>query len=423
MFRTNCPFPGARCCYAANVGQGSRTTRRGEEIAAVLFGLALLAAGGAALFFIFTIAPVHSSADAVRSSVEVAPGPRDAKAVDEGRRLARALLVDGNLPALSIAVARDGALVWSEAFGWADVETRLPATASTRFRIGAVSKAFTAAAAGLLRDRGRLELDAPVQRHVAAYPEKAWPVTPRHLLGEVAGVHHLRDDHELMPGRHCANLGEALEVFRDEPLRFQPGTAYRFSIYGWVLLSAVVDGASGEGFAGFISREVFAPLGMVLTALETSDAVPSRTSLYFPRTATRPELGLQDAPDADYSCFAGAGAYLSTASDLARFGASMLTPGLVTEATLRDLLTPYRLDSGASAGRALGGAVGQASIAGMPAQMLNVRGTPIGGTVHLLMFPEQQLVIALLSNVSYATGMEPLGVALAASFTEEPRGD
>ena len=121
---------------------------------------------------------MHESAAAVPSTAAAAPADRYAGPVDQSKRLARALAAGDSLPGLSVAVAVDGEIVWAEGFGVTDVESRTPVTPLTRFRLGALSKPLTALAAALLHDRGRLDLDAPVQRYVPAYPGSNGP-SPR----------------------------------------------------------------------------------------------------------------------------------------------------------------------------------------------------------------------------------------------------
>jgi CubicO group peptidase (beta-lactamase class C family) len=277
------------------------TRRRVEAALAVLFAAAMMLVGGAVIFFFVTISPVHTDPAAVPSTAAAVQAERYSGAVEETRRLVRSLLVDENLPGLSVGVAMDGEIVWAEGFGWADVERRAPVTPLTRFRIGSVSKPLTAAAVGLLHDRGRIDLDAPVQRYVRAFPQKQWAVSTRQLMGDVAGVHHLRGEHEIVPSGHCASLDEALRIFDRDPLLFRPGTQYRYSIYGWILVSAVVEAAAAQPFPRFMTREVFEPVGMNDTVLD-GEEVPGRASSYFPRSFMRTDLGLQDAPQADYSC-------------------------------------------------------------------------------------------------------------------------
>jgi CubicO group peptidase (beta-lactamase class C family) len=165
----------------------------------------------------------------------------------------------------------NGGIVWAEGFGFANVERRTQVTPVTRFRLGSVSKTLTAAGVALLYERGRIDLDASVQRYVPLYPRKPWPVTTRQLMGDIAGVHVIRvDNNDQVPHFDCARMDEALKFFASEPLLFEPGTNYRFSTNGWILLSAVVEAAAAEPFPTFMTREVLAPLGMESTILEAT---------------------------------------------------------------------------------------------------------------------------------------------------------
>ena len=249
-----------------------RSTRWRTEAALAVFSVVVMSAvAGGALWFTFK-KPVHESAAAVPSTAAAAPTDRYAGAVEESRRLARALVAADNLPGLSVAVAVDGEIVWAEGFGVTDVDSRTPVTPLTRFRLGALSKPLTAVAAALLHDRGRLDLDAPVQRYVPAYPRKQWTVTTRQLMGDVAGVHRIRgDNNDAMPGGHCDNVGEAVAMLADDPLLFEPGTQHRYSVWGWVLVSAVVEGAAGEPFSRVMAREVFEPLAMTRTVVAETE--------------------------------------------------------------------------------------------------------------------------------------------------------
>ena len=207
---------------------GVRSTRgRTEAALAVLFAVLLVVAGGAV--WLASTMSVHEDATAVPSTVAVADRDRYADSVEESSRLARALVAGDDLPGLSVAVSVHGEIVWAEGFGWADEDSRTPITPLTRFRLGALSKPLTAVAVALLHDRGRLDLDAPVQRYVPAYPEKQWTVTTRQLMGDVAGVHRIRgDNNDAMPVEHCASLDEAVALVADDPLLFKPGTQHRY---------------------------------------------------------------------------------------------------------------------------------------------------------------------------------------------------
>jgi serine beta-lactamase-like protein LACTB, mitochondrial len=393
-----------------------RSTRdRAEAALALLFAVLMVVVGGGAVWLFFP-ASVHEDAATVPSTAVAAHADRYAGPVEESRRLARGLVVGDHLPGLSVAVAVDGEIVWAEGFGWADSGRRTPVTPRTRFRLGALSKPLTAAAAALLHDRARLDLDAPVQRYVPAYREKQWTVTTRQLMGDVAGVHRIRgDNNDAMPVEHCANLDEAVALFAGDPLLFEPGTEHRYSIYGWILVSAVVEGAAGEPFARFMVRQVFEPLAMERTVVSETKDLEGVTSL-SPLSFFGKRLGVEEARRPDYSCLAGAGAFLSTPTDLVRLGSAMRKPGLLKADTIAAFQTPTRLASGASTTYALGWTVRSSQLAGKPARIVSHRGSPWGGSVSLLTFPDLGLAIAAAANMTDASGVYPFGLQVAEAF-------
>lgn len=380
----------------------------------------LVVGGGAAAWFLTTI-PVHEDGAPVPSTAAAVPSGRYADPVEESRRLARVMVARDKVPGLSVAVAVDGEVVWAEAFGWADVVSRTPLTPLARFRLGALSKPLAAVAAALLHDQGKLDLDAPVQRYVPAYPDKPWTVTTRQLLGDAAGVHRIRgDNNDAMPGGHCGSLAEGVAMVAGDPLLFEPGTEHRYSIWGWVLVSAVVEGAAGEPFARVMERQVFEPLAMDRTVVEETDGLDAVPSFYSTRWLMNTPLGVEDEGRPDYSCLAGAGAFVSTPTDLVRLGSATLKPGLLKAETIADFQTPTRLASGASATYAMGWTVGRVQLAGQPARMVSHRGSPWGGSVALLTFPDLGLAIATAANVMHAE-VDPFARQVAEVFARTPR--
>jgi len=396
-----------------------RSNRRLEAAVALFFVVAIVVVGGVALNVFLNIAPpVHTDPAAVPASMGTASAERYAGAVEKTRSLSRALLVQENLPGLSLAVAVDGKIVWAEGFGYASVERRAPVTPSTRFRAGSVSKTLTAAAVALLYDRGRIDLDAPVQTYVPAYPQKQWTVTTRQLLGDIAGVHRLRgenNNNDNVPRGNCTSLAQALQIFSVEPLAFEPGTRYRYSTYGWILLSAVVESAAAKSFATFMSDEIFQPLGMDRTALEGTSSDADTVSFYGTKRSFGVDQGVTDAAEENYSCFFGAGGFFSTPSDLVRLGSAMLKPGLLKPETIALFQTPLQLKSGASTGFALGWKVDDIQLAGRPVRVLRHRARLFGGTTSLSIFPELGLVVAAMSNENDDT-VDPFALQVAETF-------
>ena len=386
----------------------------GRATAALLLVVAV--AVGVAVRFVSTM-PAQAAAPMLPSATAPAPPERYARAVSELRQRARALFVDPNLSGLSVAVAVDGEIVWAEGFGWTDVARHTPVTPLSRFRLGALSKPLTAAAVALLHDQGRLDLDAPVQRYVPAYPAKQWPITTRQLMGDVAGVHRIRgDNNDAMPVEHCDSLAEAVALLADDPLLFEPGTQHRYSIWGWVLVSAVVEGAAAAPFDRAMGRDVFEPLGMTHTAVAEREGRDDDMPVYAPRVLFGLPFGIEEARRPDYSCLAGAGAFLSTPTDLVRLGSAMRTPGLLKADTIAAFQTPTRLVSGASTTYAHGWTVSRVQLGGEPARMVSHRGSPMGGTISLLTFPDLGLAVAAAANATDVSGVNPLALQIAESF-------
>jgi hypothetical protein len=163
-------------------------------------------------------------------------------------------------------------------------------------------------------------------------------------------------------------------------------------------------------------RHVFEPLAMDRTVVAETEGLDGVTS-YNPRSVLAAQLGVKKAlTRPDYSCVAGAGAFLSTPTDLVRFATGTIKPGLLKAETLTDMQTPTRLVSGASTTYALGWTVSSVHLAGAPARMVSHRGSPMGASVSLLTFPDLSLAIAAAANVSNATGVDRFARQVAETF-------
>ena len=382
-------------------------------------GLPIVVVAGVLYYMPVTAAPIHPNPQDVKSVMESPPLPQWSGAVERGRQLVRAGLVEQNLPGISVAVGIGQDIVWAEGFGWADVEKHLPVAPRTRFRIGHVSKTFTSAAVGVLLEQGRLNLDDEIQTTVPAFPRKQWPVTLRELMGHTAGIRHYPGEYADVPKGHCDRASEGLQSFADSPLLFEPETKSSYSTYGWVLVSAAVEAAAGEPFFRFVQTKIFTPLGMTGTLPDSvTESIPDRATPYFSRFSGDNLFGVNEAPIADYSCFAGAGAFLSTPSDLARFGMALGDGKLLRTATVRMLHTPQQLASGKETELGLGWTVETVPLACEPTQLASDASRSLfGGSASFLLFPDRGIVVALTTNTSYAA-LRPIALQIAEAFAE-----
>ena len=379
-------------------------------VSLVLLGVGLLAVGIPGLFVYMrvTATKVHRDSQKIPSVMESPPLAKWAGAAEQARQIVRASMSENNLAGLSVAVGIDGEIVWAEGFGFADIQSSLPVTPHHRFRTGTASIVFTSAAIGLLLDQGRLKLDDEIQRYVPEFPAKQWPVTVRQAMGDVAGLKGEDPDDGVLTSSHCERPADAVALFAKEPLLFQPGTEYRDSTFGWVLLSAVVEAASDTPFAAFLNERILRPLGMLDTFKESvTTAPPDAATSYNPRFAANPVYGIKPLPKFDYSCHAGSNGFLSTPSDLVRFGMAINRGKLLRPQTVQTLQTPQRLTSGKSSGQqtsyGLGWDLKTVTLAGQQVQAAGHNGHFwVEEVSSLLTFPERGLAVAVMSNVSFA---------------------
>ena len=365
-------------------------------------------------------APLHPNPQDVPSITQSAPSAQWAGAVDRGRQIVRTSLVEQNLPGLSVAVGAGGEIVWAEGFGWADLEGRVPVAPDTLFRIGTASKVLTSAAAGLLFEKDLLRLDAEIQTYVPAFPKKPWPVTVRQLMAHLSGVRNDGGDEGPLYSQRCERPVQALELFADDALLFEPGTRFRYSSYGWILVSAAVEAAADESFLTFMRNQIFKPLGMDQTKADsTAESMPDRATFYFPQFGADPLYGLHLMRPIDYSCYAGASVFLSTSSDLVRFGMAMNGGTLLQPATLQVLQTSQRLSSGQETGYGLGWDLDAVTLVGEQTTSVGHDGQTLGGRVaSLLTFPRHGIVVAVTTNLSYADTFA-VGLKIAEVFAEQ----
>lgn len=250
------------------------------------------------LFLLFAAVAAHARDDKVRAFEQFVEQTMKAQ----------------QMPGLSVAVMH-GDFRWSRGFGFADLENQVPARAESSYRMGSVSKPFTAAAVLKLAEEGKLDLDAEVQTYVPYFPKKAHPVTVRQLLAHQGGISHYRDYMKEGRIREPKNTREALAIFQDFELIAEPGTAYNYSSYGYNLLGAVIEGASGKPYGEYVAEHVWKPLGMTSTRMDDPRAlVPHRVTGYVLEDGK-----LRRSEYVDISSRFGGGGARSTVDDMLRF--------------------------------------------------------------------------------------------------------
>ncbi|MHA7627365.1 serine hydrolase [Corallococcus sp. M7] len=284
-----------------------------------------------------TPAPSESAekpASPPESSAKVAPEP-DAKASEFPPEVQRALdalvradLKQGPTAGLSVGVMRGGQR-WMNGYGYRDVAKKLPATVRTTYRMASITKSFTAVAVMQLAQAGKLDLDADIHTLVPEYPVKQWPVTVRQLLGHLGGV-PTYDSPSAGNNTKPVTTKEAIGLFADRPLVSEPGTRYLYTTWGFNLLGAAVETASGQSYREYLRDHVFGPANMShadVDEISTRDA--QQAVGYRVSGATLKTSRFLDVT----SRFAGGGTR-ATVEDLLGFARAVLDHKLVTRETM-----------------------------------------------------------------------------------------
>jgi serine beta-lactamase-like protein LACTB len=301
------------------------------------------------------------------------------------------------IPGVSVAVANQRG-VWTEGFGMADVENSVPMIDRTAIRLGSISKTITAVGIMQLVERDRMDLDAPIQRCVPSFPVKEWPLTIRQLLCHQGGVRHYRDD-EMSSARHYSDRLAPLEIFAKDPLLFEPGTKYSYTTYGYNLLGAALESAAGAPYMDYVQANIFRPAGMDHIAMDDSWAIiPHRSRGY----TLAPSGELRNCGLADTSNKVPGGGLISPSEDLVRFAMALMTGKLLKPETLRMMSTPQRLKDGTVTNYGLG--LMMFVINGRTA--VGHGGGQQGASTLLVLYPEQELSIAVMCNRDGAAPMQ-----------------
>jgi len=246
----------------------------------------------------------------------------------------------------------------------------------------------------LLHEEGRLDLDAPIQRYVSGFPEKGYVITTRELLGHLGGIRGYTDaDGNSENTKYYETVTQSLERFENDPLAAPPGTKWLYSTYGYTLVSAAIEGASGQDFLSFMRERVFLPLQMRDTvADENSAVIPNRARWYN----VRADGTYRNSPYADLSYKWAGGGFLSTAEDLVRFGSAMLRPGFLKQNTLSQILTSQKTTAGVETKYGLGWEIYPEGHGEM--RRFEHSGGATGSSSLLILYPDQGVVIAWLQN-------------------------
>jgi CubicO group peptidase (beta-lactamase class C family) len=297
----------------------------------------------------------------------------------------------GDTSGAAVLVAREGKIVFQGGFGFADIEKKSPITPETKFRIGSISKQFTAAAVLRLAEQGKLSLDDSLDKYFPDFPH-AGEVKLRHLLTHTSGLHSYTDKPDFI-GRVKEPIEPArlIEWFQRDPPDFAPGKGFHYNNSAYFLLGEIVAKVSGKSFADHLQETIFEPLGMKDTGIYVNSAPPAGMANGYSFANEKLEPGL----DWDMSWAGGAGALYSTVGDLFRWNEALFGGRVLNETSFQGATTPVELPATVD-GMNYGYGLMMLRVKRLPA--IGHGGGLNGWSTYLLRFPEQRCTVVVLTN-------------------------
>lgn len=324
-----------------------------------------------------------------------------------------ATLKEKGAPSASVAVIKDGQLVFAKAFGKASIEPDRPATVDTRYAVGSISKQFTAAAILLAQEQGQLSLDDKVAKY---FPEltRASDITIRQLLSHTSGYEDYAPQDYIIPEWTRPTTSQAiLDRWAKKPLNFEPGTKWQYSNTNYVLAGEIFEKASGQGLLAFLRAKIFQPLGMQ-SAGDCSEGSPADAAAYTRFASGPPRPVKREAA----GWYFAAGELCMTPSDLAKWDMAFLRHEILSAQSYQEFTREVRLSNGDATHYALGLSVGEFNRMPIIAHSGEVSGFISSNTLY----PTRRGAVVVLTNEDGIDLIGPIGTQAAtiAFLPEEP---
>ncbi|WP_299243729.1 serine hydrolase domain-containing protein [uncultured Aquimarina sp.] len=304
--------------------------------------------------------------------------------------LAKAFLAQTKTAGLSIAISKDGSVIYSNGFGYANIEEQIEMKSDIRIRTASVAKVITATALGRLASEGLLDFDAPIKKYVPYIREPYANLTTRQLAGHTAGLEH-RPKGNRYKKKHYATIRETVELM-NAPLLFKPDTDYKYSTHAFNLLAAVIEGASGKSYLEYMQENIFDALEMSNTKAEDIRVLSKKDAqLYYVKNN---QLRNEKITNGSYKI---PGASLrSTPTDLVKM-MNAYTNNFISQSVVTEMFKSHQLTNGKKTNV---GIAWRSSIDPFGNKIIEHAGNWLGARTVIVYFPEENLSIALMINTS-----------------------
>jgi CubicO group peptidase (beta-lactamase class C family) len=295
----------------------------------------------------------------------------------------------------SILIASKGKVLVSKGYGLANRELNVPNTPRMKFRIGSLTKQFTAMAIMILQERGKLSVQDSVCKYTPDCPRDWAEITVHHLLTHTSGIQELLSFPDFQQTMALPSpVAETVERFKNKPLDFKPGTKFKYSNSGYVLLGYIIERASGQSYEAYLKENIFEPLKMPNTGGDHNDLIIKNRAAGY----TKRDGSIINAPYIDMSIPTGGGSLYSTVEDLFLWDQALYTEKLVTKKSLAAMFTPY-MTADWGDGVAYGWFIGKNK---SNHKYMGFLGGINGFAAQIMRYPNEKLLVVVLSNFSFA---------------------
>jgi len=316
-----------------------------------------------------------------------------------------------NEPGAAVIVVKNGQAVFRKGYGLANMEIGVAIEPDMIFRIGSITKQFTAVSILMLMEQGKLSLSDEITKFLPDYPTQGHKITVEHLLTHTSGIKSYTGMAEWRPQwRKDLKMTELIDIFKNQPMEFAPGEKWNYNNSAYVLLGAIIEKVSGQTYADFVEKNIFAPLGMNQSFYDNTQRIIPRRAAGYSRNAGK----FVNAEYLSMSHPHAAGSLMSTVDDLAKWDAALYTEKLVKQESLKKAWTAFVLNDGKPTTYGYGWGVN--TLQGM--QMLTHSGGINGFTCDAVRLPESKVYVAILTNREGGVGNLAKKFAVLASGKE-----
>lgn len=315
--------------------------------------------------------------------------------VCKAKKICKDFIDENGVNGMQVCVSKKNKIVWSDAFGYADIVNNIYVSDSTKFRINSISKSMTSLALIKLVSEGKLNLDSPIQKYIPEFPKKSYTFTTRQLAGHLAGFRDYDENNlnDYIRTEHYDNSIRALKLFENDTLLFMPGTSFYYSTLGWNLIGAIIEKVSGRDYLTYMAENIWNPLGLQNTCGDNFKDKISNRSKFYDVTGEENDLG-------DLSYKYSGGGLLSTSKDLIKIGNEILYGSYVDTKLKKNLFQTQHTSDNRETGYGLGWYIGKDKNGH---RIWYHSGDSFSGSSYLLIYPDDDIVVSFLANSQIGT--------------------